>query len=351
MAIDSINIFENAPASLIMALDRIVTSHSIDGTHDSCPRRFEFMYMWQKMPERERGGFAAEVGTAIHEAVQEWARYAVIPGVDRKDPAVRDLALTRGYFALLKWWPWSLEEVQIRLKKPIGERTLGNAILLFEEIISQHWWDDWDLVVIDGFGPAIEVPWLIIHTSFGQVPRPQGGFAFLATQGKIDFLLRHRRTAELRVFDIKTTVKELKAHDAAFKFSGQGGLYSIILAHAMGWDWKQQGLTMSYIVSYFGTTDKDMTVTLKDYDYTPADIQDMVDIKLRRLHDQKTFAETGHWPRRSHGCDFYGNPCGFLDICGRREPEVVAEWFAFEQAKGRVSHYQREYEPIWSMVA
>lgn len=338
------------PSSLVEQLPQIVTSHSIDGTFESCPRRFEFMHVWKRSPEREKGGFAADVGTALHEATQAWARVWLAPGVEQT-PELKRRARDKGYFELLRWWPWSLEIVQKESGKQIGERTLGNAILLYEKIIAWHEWNEWELLAIDGFGLSIEVPWLIVHTSIGTVPTPYGLESFFSTQGKIDFLLRNKFTGEIRVFDLKTTVKDANAHDAAFRFSGQGGFYSLVLGHALGFDWRKHGLSMTYLVAYFGTLEKDMSVEPWTYPYGPDELEDAIATKVDRLTRMATFARARYWPRRQHGCDFYGTPCGYLDICQLRNANRIKDWFAFEVDKRTFVEYNRTYAPVWVMQA
>lgn len=330
----------------------IVTSHSIDGTFESCPRKFEFMHVWQQMPEGGSSGFAAEVGTALHEAVQAWARLALFPGRDRKAP--NPIAVEVGLMTLMRWWPWALEQVSIREGKPgVKQRSLGEGILLFEAIIENEFWDSWELVDIGGFGLSIEVPYRIVHASLGTfpVPNPDGsdGFGYLVTQGKIDFILRHRYTGEIRVFDLKTTVKDPRAHEAAFKFSGQGPGYAMILAAALGWDWRRKGLTVSYLVSNFAAADgsEPAMVRINKYDYDEALLEDGIQTKHERLERMISYATRQWWPRKSHGCDAFGQPCPYMGICHRRDRPYVKAWFLFEGFEEQT----RIYEPIWELTA
>jgi hypothetical protein len=306
------------------------------------------MHVYQQMPEGGSSGFAAEVGTALHEAVQAWARLALFPGRDRK--AHHAIALEEGYRTLLLWWPWALERVSLAEGKAgIKQRSLGEAILLFEQIISEEFWESWELVNIDGFGMSIEVPYRIVHASLGTVPLPTGQHGFFVTQGKIDFILRNRYSSEIRVFDLKTTVKDERAHEAAFKWSGQGPNYALILAQAQEWEWRKFGLTMTYVVANFAPADgsDDATVNLRTYDYTPEQIQDGIDLKIERLERMKNYALRDHWPRKSHGCDAFGQPCAYMDICARRDSKYINAWFAFEGFQEAT----RIYEPIWELVA
>ena len=327
---------DSAPTGLVM------TSHSIDGTFESCERRFEFLHFYMKAPERESDAYAADVGTAIHEATQEWQRRKFY-GMDE------DSARQLGELTLLKWWPWELEQKKIREGGVIGVRTLGNALIVLNDIYESSLWNDWELVTVEGFGPAIEVPWRIIHKSLGSVINPYGERVYFATQGKIDFILRHKRLGVYRVFDLKTTEKSKPAHDAAFRFSGQGGQYGVVLEHALGLDWKKHGLDVTYLIALF--LDDGSEVYPLNYHLTPEEIQDSIDVKLERLMKMKLNAERGHWPRRTHGCDFYGKPCGFLDICHRRDQDFLKQWFDFEVASGRFHQYKRIYEPVWILEA
>lgn len=326
----------------------IVTSHSIDGTFVSCPRKFEFMHVWQQMPEGGSTGFAAEVGTALHEAVQAWARLALFPGRDRK--AHIGLAIEAGYRELLKWWPWTLEIVSLQEGKAgIKQRSLGEAILLYERIINDVFWESWELVDIGGFGMSIEVPYRIVHSSLGVVQLPNGQFGYFVTQGKIDFVLRNRYSKEVRVFDLKTTVKDERAHEAAFKWSGQGPGYAMVVGEALGVDWRRQGFAVSYLVSNFASADgsEDSAVRIYTYDYTPDLLEDGLETKHERLELMKWYADRGKWPRRTHGCDAFGSPCAYMKICARRDNDFIRKWFAFEG----FSEATRIYEPIWELMA
>jgi len=329
-------------------LHAVVTSHSIDATFESCPRRFEFAHVWQQVPEGGATGFAAEVGTALHEAVQAWARLALLPGRDRNHRS--KIALNEGYKSLLRWWPWALEAASMAAKKTgIKQRSLGEAILLYEEIINAEFWESWELIPIGDFGLSIEIPWRIGFASMGTFPLPQGGLGYLARQGKIDFVLRNRSTGEVRVFDLKTTVKDERAHEAAYKFSGQGPDYAIVIASALGFDWRVHGLKMSYVVSNFASADgsEDATVRLYTYTYTPSDIQDGIDLKFERMNRMIDMAKKGHWHRRTHGCDSYGSPCPYMGICPRRDKPFIKAWFAFNDYEVR----PRIYAPIWDLIA
>lgn len=323
----------------------VVTSHSIDGTFESCPRRFEFYQVWEKVPAFVESGWAADVGTALHEATQGWARM-------RADGVEPETALNLAKMRLLREWPWLMEEYRASEGLPIGERTLGNALLILQDIVSHEFWQEWELVKVDNFGWAIEIPWRIIHESIGLVKTPYG-MAWLATQGKIDFILRNKRTGEYMVVDLKTTVKPAESHATLFRWSGQAGLYAIVLAHVLGLPWKEQGLRVNYFLAAFASSTSIFDNVIRPMIYTiePSELEDMIDTKLERLIRMRTYANRGHWPRRQHGCDFYGKPCAFFGICGERDEKTLKNWFEFDIAKDSFEQNQRVYAPIWEIRA
>jgi hypothetical protein len=297
--------------------------------------------VWLESPEYERDNYPANVGTALHEATQEWIRALHEGKSETRADVISE-------YTLLKFWPWEEEEKRLLDKRALGSRTLGSALLMLEEIKSNFIWNDWELVEIEGFGPAIEVPYRIVHTSLGLVPL-KDGLGYIATQGKIDFILRHRKTRHYKVVDLKTTEKSIPSHDAAFRFSGQGGHYGLVLSHALGIEWQTQGIDVTYLVAWFSPYE--LKVYPLDYHYDYEEMQDQITAKLDRVERMKRYAMAEHWPRRQHGCEFWNTPCGFLDICHRRDKPFIKRWFEFERATGRFKQYDRTYEPVWTLEA
>jgi len=142
--------------------------------------------------------------------------------------------------------------------------------------------------------------------------------------------------------------KSLPSHDAAFRFSGQVGQYGIVLDHALGLDWQRNGLSVTYLLAVF---DENLTVYPLTYDMDPDEISDSVAVKMDRMQRMKQYAMQDYWPRRAHGCDFYGVPCGFLDICKRRDKKFIESWFEFEKVSGRFREHRRIYDPVWVLEA
>lgn len=313
----------------------IITSHSIDGTFENCPRRFEFRHVYEQRPLFESTGMAADVGTALHEATQEWS----------KERNVLESQKT-----LLKWWPWALERKRKQADLADSRRTLGNALLLLEAICTHPFWDEWEVARLPDGAYAIELPWRINHTSLGSFRHPVSGKpVYLATQGKIDWILRHRRDRwRFMVCDLKTTILNELAQQASFRFSGQAGQYGLVLSAAIDHPWREQGMDVTYFVAEFGEHGLPDTNPLT-YHLEPSEILESIEAKNERLRRMIAMGQSGFWPRRSHGCSFYGNPCGFLDICHRREPDFLTTWFAAERQQFEIE--RRIYEPFWTLEA
>lgn len=314
----------------------LITSHSIDGTFESCPRRFEFRHLYQQYPLLETSGLAADVGTALHEAAQEWTR---------------SYSIEKAEWTLLKWWPWELEDMRKQAGlKPDYDRTLGNALNLLNAFVRHKFWDDWEVAKLPDGSPAIELPWRINHTSLGSFRNPiNGDETFLATQGKIDWILQHRKIQNLfRVTDMKTTILDEPLQNANFRFSGQAGQYGLVLAQALGLDWQKEGLDVCYFVAEFGEHGFPVTNPMEHH-LEPMEVYEAIEAKNERLRRMISMGRQAFWPRRAHGCVFYQKPCGFLDVCHRREPEFLTQWFEDDRERFRTEN--RIYEPFWIVEA
>lgn len=290
----------------------ILTSHSIDNTFDSCARKFEFLALYDKRPERE-SGYAADVGTALHEATQAWL-------IKRAEDYSEAEATEHGFYTLMKWFPWDREREQ-----PTGLRSFPMVCAMFYAIIRHPEWDDWELVRVKDHGWAVEVPFLVIHESLGDVMLKNAGVAAkLATQGKIDFILRHRRTGQYRTLDLKTTMLSPDLERAEYTYSGQQIGYSNVMHAMVGVEPDQ--FTVSYIVAHFSMTEMPQ-VNFLELEKAPDLIDDYWMSKMDRLHRMKAYAEAGWFPRTNGSCHGWGKECTFFDICRSRDYDLINHWF------------------------
>jgi len=321
----------------------LVTSHSIGATFGHCARRFEFQHVYQTGAESSDVGLAAEAGTAIHEAVQAWALIALHPDAD---PEAHQRGLEAGMLALLRHWPWVMENLAVEDKKAAAtQRSLSRAVRLTREIIESPFWHEWELAILSDGTPAIEIPWRITHTSLPTFEDHLGRTRQLVSQGKIDFILRHRRTGRFHVADLKTTIG---ADHSKFRFSGQGVQYAMVLGQMLGLPWREEGIDVTYLVGDFGTSERWPAVIPFAFHYSPDELDDMLRT-LNLSHEMiLRYGKEGWWPRRMHGCDFFQRPCQFMPICHRRDSKFIAMWLAFSDAYKETT---RVYEPKWELEA
>lgn len=290
----------------------ITTSHSLDNLFDYCARKFEFMTLYDKRPKRE-SGFAADVGTALHEATQAWVK-AKAEGMPKAD------ALQRGYMELMIHYPWALE-----FEQATGLRSFPMTVTLFNQIVRHPEWDNWELVRVADKGWAIEVPFLIIHASLGKFRIKHADLeALLATQGKIDFIMRHRVTGMYATLDLKTTGIDADLERAEYTYSGQQTGYSNVLHAMLGIQPEQ--FSVIYIVAHFDMQTMP-TINFLELKRDSEKVDDYWMGKMDRLHRMKAYAEHGWFPRTNGGCHSWGRECAFFDICESRNYSTINAWF------------------------
>lgn len=318
----------------------IVTSHSIDGTFNSCERKFEFAHVYQRVPDVEDSGYAADAGTALHEAVQAWASHYLHPDNTRTKESYK-AATDKGLYAFLRFWPYAQEYYALVEKKPIAkQRSLEQALDLFFVIIQSDFWEEYELAILPDKSPAIEIPWRIIHESAGIHLDAFGRPRVIVTQGKIDFVLRHRKTGIVRVVDLKTTVKANETAEASYRFSGQAVGYSIVLSGAAGFNFSG-GVEVIYLIANF--LSQSMTPLL--FRISAEEVHDYIVTRNDLLSDIRRNLERGFWPRTQHGCESWGSPCSYLKVCHLRDPKTLAVYL--DDETGGFKEKTRIYAPQW----
>lgn len=299
-----------------------------------------------QVPLSEGVGLAADVGTALHEATQYWTAHRHEERVGPYNMTPEEMS----DWIVTEWWPFKLERQRLDagLKKDY-KRTFGNTLLLLQAIRDHRFWDQWEVARLPDGSPAIELPFRIVHKSLGYFIHPVNGKrTWIATQGKIDWILKNKFDGRFMVTDLKTTIQDAIAANASFRHSGQAGQYGLVLNQALGIDWRRWGMEVTYLVGEFGEFGEP-EVTPRDYQLSPTEVEESIRAKQERLERMIKMARERFFPRRTHGCSFYQTPCGFLDICHRREPEFLAKWFSVE--RHRFATEARVYEPFWTLEA
>lgn len=328
------------PDSSIPGVKDIYLSHSIDGLMEYCPRKFEFTQLYKQMPPPESRPAEAEalkVGTIMHEAAQAWLR------ARHTNP---DNAIDAAYYTLALLWD------MYRTKREEAIRPLGAAAQLILHMDQDPFWNDWELCEIDGYGLAIEVPFRIQHIS---PDIPEGYRIF--TQGKADSILRNRRTNEVRMLDFKTTTQPSAVWEALYRFSDQAPIYDVPVKAVMGQPLGKTTCTY-YMLSFSkpiagdedeidedsGVHQDFLKTQALTFEYSDEDIAEFLLAKNDKVRQLIRYLNDEYFPRRTHGCVMYNNPCAFFEVCGWRNHKKLEQWFSFE----RWEEASRVYEPLWT---
>ncbi len=294
------------------ALPYILTSHSIDNVFDYCPRKFEFLNLHDIRPPRE-SGYAAQVGTALHEAIQTW----LICHAEEKG---EQHATEQAYIQLMIHFPWELEKDQ-----STSVRSFENCVLMLYEMIRSPEWDEWELLYVQDKGWAVEIPFLLKHTSVGPIYiKSRDEYRMLATQGKIDMIMKHRRSGKIRTVDVKTTTLSIQLVRAEWEFSGQQIGYTHVLHGMLGY--VPEDFEVVYCVCRFNASEPP-TIQFVSIPKTPDQIDDYWIGKLDRLARMKMYAENDWFPRTNGGCHSWGHECQMFDICHSRDANLIRQWF------------------------
>lgn len=290
----------------------ILTSHSIDNVFDYCARKFEFLNVYDKRPPRE-SGYAASVGTALHEGVQQWL-------IARAQGLTEWNAQAKGYMSMLKTFPWEEEEQQ-----KTSTRSASNCIMMLGEIMASPEWVNWELMEVKDHGWAVEIPFLIRHASVGLFTlKNTGETCMLATQGKIDLVMRNKINGSIKTIDIKTTINSEDTARAEYTYSGQQIGYSHVIHAMLGV--APQDFSVFYVICRFSTSEPQQIQWLEMFKG-----EDMIDdywmAKLDRLSRMRAYAEAGWFPRTNGGCHAWGRECSCFDICRSRDVSLIQRWF------------------------
>lgn len=321
----------------------ILLSHSNDSLLDYCARKFEFRQLYKKIPPAEAlepESMALRVGTIMHEAAQAWLRARHLGFENPLDVA---------FYTLAMHWDYRNEETT---------RPLGAAVVLLEKMAADSFWNDWDICEIEGFGPAIEVPFRIMHP---HIKLPAG--YSIATQGKVDVIMQNRRTGEIRPIDFKTTTQPEETWKPLFRFSDQAAFYGFPVQAIQGIPIASEMSVTYYMLSFSRpiSTAKDSAEQLNSgelsqdflrvraltFTYSTEELREMIDTKWKRLESVAGFIQNDMFPRRTHGCVVYNRPCSFFGVCHIRDRSQLQKWFAFEEW----GENDRVYLPVWTFTS
>lgn len=276
-------------------------SYSSLNTASSCLRKFEFNKLYPRKARDGEEQFAADVGKAMHMAVQHW----MIHGDE-------DAAL----WTLMRNFPYLWEYSQIR-----DDRNLEACVSTLDRIIDSVDMDEWELVSIrleDGsVVPAVEVPFEIRLEGLSL----SDGRPFVYT-GWIDAVMRHKGTGMIRTLDIKTNRSTTRDSTAKYKFDSQQIPYGIVVEHLQGNQIDE--FEVLYLDCFIDLVEP--RVTLYPFLKTQEDLQEWMMNTLLKVNAIQRSFQMDYFPRTDGGCLAWNRPCYFLDVCETRNREAIETW-------------------------
>jgi len=297
---------------------RLTVSYSSLGSLESCPRKFEFNKIWKNNKKRPRQ-FAAEVGTALHKAYQN---YVV---TQDKDAALWELLLA---------YPHDLYIYQKN-----DYRSIQAAIITMDAMIESNLFNEWDIVDIKNHEgdvvPAVEVSY---ELQIDGIDFEEGtGFSHI---GFIDLILKHRMTGKIGVVDIKTHRANAQDYEGKYKYNTQQVPYGLVLNHVLNLP------VTEFEVFYFDVYVDVAEPRVNIYPYTKNhnDIQEWLQTCILKLQHIKQYKDLDYFPRTENGCIAFNSPCAYMDVCQSREPAFIRSWLEIDSLEDEVR------DPAWIVV-
>ena len=290
----------SAPFLPYLQQNPIYLSYSSRGVYDFCARKFEFYKMMQTAERVYTTSLAAEAGTCIHRAHQEWMR------TRNQDAAV---------FELLRSYP-------VRGNKdfhtPDGFRSIEACYATLMALINSPKLMGFELAkikCIDGVErPAIEVPFDAILKDIHIDGRP------VVYTGYIDYIFWKAMLNTYITADLKTTRDDSSDLDVKYKYHGQASPYGIVLQHILGQD--VTSFDAMYIHTFLDLVEPNVSPIV--FPKTQQDVKDWFTGLCFFLRQWMDFERAQWYPRREGGCENqYRDKCIYLkdSVCDLRDRE------------------------------
>lgn len=314
-----------------------VSNSTVNLLHD-CPKQFWFEQVATPahLVNRHSSSHAANVGTAIHEAVQAWLT------VGRPDD--EDIAL----ITLLQFYPYETENLTSSTKARSLEAAVSATFALIEYIRANY--GHADLLMIQRPEelqprPAIEVPFVMHFTNqftedaYEALNKPNMRYS-----GKIDIVFVIN--GKLIVVDIKTHKLNLKDLSPKYKYNPQALGYGLIMNSFLPDYQKDQDYQVEYLTVYVDLAKP--KVEVYTYLITPYQVREwlqglLIDMKNIRLFNQSDF-----WPRNGNSCLNWNRPCTYFDICHMQDKDQIVAYLTSLAPQG--DNYMDGVEPWFTVT-
>lgn len=292
-------------------MQTIYLSHSRVQQFLSCPSRFRHGNMFVRVARDGLVGFAADVGTALHRAMQHYMKHG------NYDAAVWTLGMS---------YPWELYNVpEIRSD---GGRTMWAALSVFDKWIETAPRLDYEIAAVEG--RAAEE--LLIDIDLGNID----GFHFIY-QMHIDLVVERLRYGDIKAVDIKTYAPawvkegdEPPAVEKAIKkydFSQQLLGYALAVEMLLKERWDGGELQAEYW--FLAVQLQRAAVQVKEVVFTPEQVSIWLKNLLGVCHSIAQQESADNWLRHEGSCISWGQQCQYAELCWRDlRGRDLAHWYA-----------------------
>lgn len=163
---------------------------------------------------------------------------------------------------------------------------------------------EWEIAMFDG-KPAVELSFILDL---------QNGYFYRAY---IDIVLRHRKTGELLVVELKTT-KMKRVQEAMYGNSSQALSYSVALD-------KIASGNASFHVWYIVYKTEDEEFEFLPFTKNMLEKADWIQSLLLDTEEIERYRAAKHFPKFDHSCIQFNRPCVYYGICGLRTGLIASE--------------------------
>lgn len=272
-------------------------SHSGLQTFKSCPRKFAYRKVLINADQRDFSGIAANVGTAMHEGIQEAFRSRDL------DKAIEALALHH--------------PIELPKGTDASVYSIESSIITLREALTDEIMD-YELVSVERNGETvdgIEVKFLVVIDLGPDCP------VIFHLRGYIDLILKHPFNGVIAPIDIKTMTPNAFAQAYnKYRQDTQITSYGMPINALLGqFDEFQAGI---FAVSM---SDYNPQTKLHPYKRRIGDVEDYQFDLLDSCQRIARYYQLQHFPRNSSGCVAFGRPCKFLEHCHLRTMEEMQD--------------------------
>lgn len=293
-------------------------SHSALAQLNGCARKFELARLYENPSyDRNQYDFAAEVGTAMHEGLQAFAR-----------DGNKELAILR----MLSLYPHDLLSLQHR-----QDRDQWACVQTMDAAMEHEIFQESEVANVDQL-PGTEVSFAI---EFSNLVMADGRIPVYV--GLIDLVMLRLVDQTFRAVDIKTHTNPNRNRDAEYRYNAQLVPYGLCISIMQEISLEN----LRFEVSYLDLCIDVCNPLIGEYAYSVDSerVQNWLVDFYMILQTVNKYLRASYWPQTMFGCTgFYGRACKYLDVCSETEPEVIqSQLLAGEMPEKRRQGFDAQY--------